>query len=85
MVDIVIKRNLGGLWKFKLLLEAIHPNVDDVIILSSPLHKTSSIEFKLSNRKKKNAAFSAKFSMESDSEFSVTPKSGILLPYGDGE
>ncbi len=36
----------------------------------------------MSNRKKEYSNFSAKFSAESDPEFSVQPKSGLLEPYG---
>ena len=53
-VDFIINRKLGGFWKyiyflikikfrFKLNLEATAPHVDDVIVLSSPLHKTNRV------------------------------------------
>jgi hypothetical protein len=33
-------------------MEATPANEDDVIVISSPLHKTTTITFKLTNRKK---------------------------------
>ena len=81
-VDFIIKRKQGGVWKYKLVLESTHPNVDDTIILSAAIHKTASVSFRLTNRQIKYSDFQARFSIDSDPEFSVSPKSGILEPYG---
>lgn len=70
--DLVIMRKLGGLWKFKLIMEATPPNEDDVIIISSPLHHTTTVTFRLTNRKPKVfATFNAKYTPESDAEFAI--------------
>jgi hypothetical protein len=45
-----------------------------VIIISSPLNKTTSVSFKLTNKVKSYSKFTAGFSAESDPEFSVMPK-----------
>lgn len=50
--------------------------------MSSNLHKTTSVSFKLTNKTKQFAPFTATFSPESDSEFTVFPKSGMLESYG---
>lgn len=51
-VDLLIKREEGGVWKFPVVLEANPPDVDDLIVITSPLQKTSSVSFKLTNRYK---------------------------------
>jgi hypothetical protein len=55
-------------------LEATEPEEDDVIVISSPLNRTTSVSFKLTNKVKAYARFFAGFSPESDAEFSVMPK-----------
>ncbi|EGR28301.1 hypothetical protein IMG5_179020 [Ichthyophthirius multifiliis] len=77
-----IKNKIGGQWKFKIQLESLTPNEDDIIILSSLIENIDKIQFKLTNRYKTYAQFVAKLTPESDSEFSVSPISGILEPYG---
>jgi len=56
-IDFVVKRLKGGVWKYKLCLEATIPNVDDIIVLSAALHKTASVSFRLTNRQKNFANF----------------------------
>jgi hypothetical protein len=51
-VELVITRNTGGRWRFKLNLEATEPDEDDVIVIYSPLNRTSSVSFKLTNKYK---------------------------------
>ncbi len=63
-------------------MESTTPDPDDTIVITSPLNKTSSISFKLTNYTKYGAEFTSGFTAESDSEFTVVPKSGILEPYG---
>ena len=65
-----------------MFLEATEPDVDDIISICSPLHKTSSVSFKLANRLKKFSHFQAYFTPDSDAEFSVIPKQGDLEPLG---
>ena len=69
--------------RFKVSLEATPPDVDDVIVIRSPMNKTSSVSFRLTNISKKvSADFWAYFTPESDSEFTVLPEEGTLLRYG---
>ena len=63
-------------------MESSEPDCDDIIHISSPLNKTTSVSFKLTNKNKTYAAFQAYFTAGSDSEFSIMPKSGDLEPYG---
>ena len=65
-----------------MIFEAIDPEVDDIIVIQSPLQKTSSVSFKLTNHLKAFAEFSAFFTADSAAEFIVYPKSGLLEPYG---
>jgi hypothetical protein len=70
------------IFRYKIILEATPPDEDDVIIISSPLNKTTSVSFKLTNKTKNYAKFFASFTPDSDAEFSVIPKVGDLEPYG---
>ena len=56
--------------------------MDDIITIQSPLHKTSSVSFRLSNHMKQYAEFSAHFTPDSAQDFAVHPKNGQLEPYG---
>lgn len=61
-------------------MDIADPKEDDIIEIHSPLNRTSSISFKLANRHKVYAPFTAKFTSDSDPEFSVMPKQGVLQP-----
>jgi precorrin-6x reductase len=73
-IEFIVLRQSGGRWKFKVQLEATEPEEDDVIVISSPLNRTTSVSFKLTNKVKAYSRFLANFSPESDAEFSVMPK-----------
>ena len=64
-----------------MILEATAPQEDDLIVISSPLNRTTSVSFKLTNHKKQYAHFTAQFTPESDPEFTIMPKSGELQRY----
>ena len=80
--EFVIYKSTGGRWKFNVVFEALEPEVDDVISIQSPLHKTSSVSFRLNNHLKSFAEFQVFFTSDSAPEFAVMPKSGMLEPYG---
>lgn len=80
--EFIIYKSSGGRWKFNVLFEALEPEVDDVIVIQSPLHKTSSVSFRLTNHMKTVAEFNAFFTSDSAPEFVVYPKTGLLEPYG---
>ena len=61
-------------------LEASFPDPDDTILITSAINKTSSVSFKLNNYTKYSAEFTAGFTPDSDSEFVVSPKIGVLEP-----
>merc|ERR1711990_421720 len=82
LIDLHITRPSGGRWKFRISLKASIPDADDEITIRSPLNRTATVQFKLTNRVKKWADFKAKFTPESDSEFNVEPKFGRLQPHG---
>jgi hypothetical protein len=81
-IDMIIQRDIGGVWKFPLSLESTPPDVDDLIVISSPLHKTSSVSFKLTNRYKNTVSFKAAFTPNSDQEFTISPTKGDLSGFG---
>eukprot|EP00828_Plagiopyla_frontata_P031468 TRINITY_DN41301_c0_g1_i2.p1 TRINITY_DN41301_c0_g1~~TRINITY_DN41301_c0_g1_i2.p1 ORF type:complete len:450 (-),score=29.10 TRINITY_DN41301_c0_g1_i2:51-1400(-) len=82
LIDLLINISTGGRWKYKLQLESAEPDVDDIITIYSPLNKTASVSFKLTNRYKSTAQFTAFFSADSDPEFQVLPKTGELQQSG---
>ena len=65
-----------------MVFEALDPEPDDSILIQSPLHKTSSVSFKLTNHMRAFAEFTAFFTPDSAPEFVVYPKTGLLEPYG---
>jgi len=56
-----------------LVLEATAPKEDDLIVISSPLNRTTSVSFKLTNHRKNTAFFTASFTPELDPEFTSMP------------
>ncbi len=66
-------------------MEAGFPDPDDTITITSAIHKSSSVSFKLNNYTKVAADFTAGFTPESDVEFSVNPKFGILEKAKDSD
>jgi hypothetical protein len=80
--ELIIYKSTGGRWKFNAIFEATEPEPDDIIIIQSPLHKTSSVSFKLTNYLRTYSEFQAFFTADSAAEFVVYPKSGMLEPYG---
>lgn len=80
--ELIIYKSSGGRWKFNVIFEATEPMVDDIIMIHSPLHKTSSVSFHLTNHIKQFSEFQAFFTEGSAPQFSVQPKQGNLEPYG---
>lgn len=82
IVEFLIYKSSGGRWKYNIMLEALDPDVDDVIIIESQINKSHSVAFKLTNQLKAFAEFEAFFTPESNSCFSVMPTQGVLEPFG---
>lgn len=40
VLDLVFFKKSGGRWKFKVSLEATTPDIDDIILIRSPMNKT---------------------------------------------
>ncbi|KAM4702008.1 cilia- and flagella-associated protein 47 [Discoglossus pictus] len=80
---LVVQCATGGIWKFPIQFVATEPNVDDVIEIESVgLNKESVVGFRLTSHTRYPEPFSAYFLPGSDTEFSVSPQSGELLPLG---
>mmetsp|Transcript_1184 Transcript_1184/g.2413 ORF Transcript_1184/g.2413 Transcript_1184/m.2413 type:complete len:531 (-) Transcript_1184:271-1863(-) len=75
---LVVQKASGGRWRYDLTLEARDPEPDDVITIEAALNKTSVVSFRLNNLFETEAAFSAYFTPESPSVFSVSPAGGML-------
>lgn len=80
--EFIVYKSSGGRWKFNVVFEALEPEVDDTIVIQSPLHKTTSVSFRLTNHLKSFAEYHAFFTQDSAPEFLVMPKQGMLEPYG---
>ena len=76
--EFILSKNSGGQWIYNIILEASEPEPDDIIHIQSSLGKLSHVSFKLQNIFTKNAKFVAYFSHDSTSEFSVSPREGVL-------
>lgn len=63
-------------------MDASEPDPDDSIVICSNLNRSTSVSFKLTNKAKQMADFTANFTAESDPEFTVFPKNGKLESYG---
>jgi hypothetical protein len=68
--------------RYKIALEATEPSEVDMIVLSAAIGEKDCVSFKLMNRFKTFATFFSHFSENTDSEFSVTPMTGLLEPAG---
>ena len=77
-IEFILRKKSGGQWIYNILLESGTPDPDDIIHIKSSIGMQSFVTFKLQNIFTKDAKFTAYFSHESSSEFSVTPKEGIL-------
>ena len=75
-IEFIIYKSSGGRWKFNAVFEALEPEMDDIIVIQSPLHKTSSVSFRLTNHMKQFAEFTANFTSDSAQEFLVHPRQG---------
>merc|ERR1712224_1025234 len=77
-IELVVSKANGGRWRYKISLEASAPEVDDVIVIESALHRTSSVVFELKNIDNTPAPFEAFFTPDSPAEMTVSPDDGIL-------
>ena len=77
-VEFVLRKKSGGQWIYNIILESTDPDPDDAIHIKASLGKESYVAFKLQNIFTKDAKFIAYFSHDSSSEFSVSPREGIL-------
>ena len=80
--EFILRKKSGGQWIYNIILESTDPDPDDVIHIKAALGKESYVAFRLQNVFTKNAKFIAYFSHDSSSEFSVTPREGILEQAG---
>jgi len=75
---LVVQKASGGRWRYDFMLEAREPEPDDIISIEASLNKASAVSFRLSNLFDVEAPFTAYFTPESPSVFSVKPVTGIL-------
>jgi hypothetical protein len=82
MCNLVVSQAGAGRWRFDVKIEVDEPEVDDHIVIESPLNKSASVAFRLTNATAAYAEYEAFFAADSAYEFSVTPTSGVLEPAG---
>ena len=81
-IEFVLRKKSGGQWIYNILLESTMQDPDDIINIKATLGKESYISFNLENVFAREAKFVAYFSHDSSSEFSVSPREGILEENG---
>ena len=81
-IEFVLRKKSGGQWIYNILLESTMQDPDDIINIKAILGKESYISFNLENVFAREAKFVAYFSHDSSSEFSVSPREGILEENG---
>lgn len=82
MVCTVITSASGAIWRFDICAEALSPEPDDTLFIESSVGRCEQVCFRLTNKSKHPAPFTAYMSPDSAIEFSVEPPIGILEPYG---
>ena len=78
-VGLVIRKATGGMWRYDVDLEALPPDPDDIIQIEAPLGRTESVSFHLTNIFPSNDPFTAYFTPETPSEFTVMPTKGVIM------
>ena len=81
-IEFVLRKKSGGQWIYNIVLEATQPDPDDIITIKASLNKESYVTFSLENVFAREAKFVSYFSHDSSTEFSVTPREGILEANG---
>eukprot|EP00940_MAST-03C_sp_MAST-3C-sp2_P001239 g1239.t1 len=80
--EFIVIGALGGRWRIKMELEALEPEVDDVIVIESEINCTASVTFGMNNIESTSTPFKAYFTPESPLEFSIYPEQGVLEGLG---
>ena len=80
--EFILRKKSGGQWIYNIVLEATLPDPDDVIPIKASLNKESYVTFSLENVFAREAKFVSYFSHDSSTEFSVSPREGILAQNG---
>jgi hypothetical protein len=79
--DLIVRHNSTlTQWRQAIRILVPPPPIDDTIFIEASLQKPSSVTFALRNRLDRDVHFQAYFTKESTSEYSVSPKSGVLKP-----
>jgi hypothetical protein len=71
-----------GHWKLKVDVESTEQIPDDVVNLTAAVGKSDKVSFRVSNRFLGYSPFQAYFTSKSSNQFTVSPSSGVLAPFG---
>jgi len=71
-----------GHWKLNVEVESSEQDPDDSIKLTASVGRSDKVSFRVSNRFLGYSPFHAYFSEKSSVQFSVSPSSGVLAPFG---
>lgn len=81
--ELLVQGATGGLWRFPLRLVATEPDPDDIITIEAVgLDRQSSVGIRLCSTDRHPAPYVANMVAGSDSEFTVSPSQGELMPLG---
>ena len=81
-IDMILECKNHGRWRIKVDVEALEPEPDDVVNLVAAVGETDKVSFRLSNRFLGYSNFQAYFSARSSPNFTITPPTGVLAPFG---
>ena len=77
-VELLIRKQSGGLWRFELHFDALPPPPDDTIHLEAAMSQRGSVAFALANVFGEDLAYRAYYTSDSAAEFTVSPAKGVL-------
>jgi len=72
----------GGIWMFDIEAEALPPEPDDTLTIESNINHCEKVCFRLTNKSRQAAPFTAHITQDSAVDFTVEPTTGTLEPYG---
>lgn len=78
--ELIVRHATGGRWRFRMKLSFPPPPVDGVVRVEAAIGSQGTALVRLANAFPTPAPFTARLSLESPSEFRVSPSSGVMPP-----
>mmetsp|Transcript_4456 Transcript_4456/g.14438 ORF Transcript_4456/g.14438 Transcript_4456/m.14438 type:complete len:1214 (+) Transcript_4456:374-4015(+) len=83
-IDFIITKASGGRWRFEVQLEASEPDIDDTLVVESRVGAHGELLKAMNSGTETDANFTAFFTADSPTEFSVSPRKGTLPSLDSG-